>query len=143
MKKIAIVALCAAALALGGCEQLAQFRETISTVAAVKVPRKEVVLAVDAYYAAEVTGTAYLRAYIRFPGKCDGVRYTQPFCRDPAVHRSVDSGIYAGRAAATRLRTFLRANPTDDGPSADYNALLAAADAIKNATAAWRAASPQ
>lgn len=67
----------------------------------ISVTTRQVVLAADAFNAAEATATAYLRL-----PPCP----TAALCRDPAVVKAIDPALRAGYAARKRLVTAARAS---------------------------------
>lgn len=128
-----IFALALLAVPLAGCAEITAFRQTIG---AVSVTQRDAALAMEAFDAAEIAATSYMRL-----ARCNG--RNGPICRSPSARPMIDGAIYAGRAARNNIKAFIRSHPDQNIALADYNTLTAATKAISDATAAYRAASAQ
>lgn len=121
---------------LAGCAQIQKTADTInnavSVLTEVKVSREAVVLARNAFNAAEVAATGYTNLR-----RCTGSN--GPICRDPAVRAKLKAWVLAGRAARNDLTRFMRDHPGELGPKGLYDSLVAATATINDLIATYRA----
>jgi hypothetical protein len=114
-KRLLLIPLLLAGLALGGCA--GQVQETWTKLTSTEVSPTAVIVAANAFNAVKATATNY----IRLP-RCTG--QNGPACRDPAVAAKIIPAVRSGTIARNGLTTFLRNNPGKLGPSGLYNALV-------------------
>lgn len=110
----------AVAFALGGCAQLTNAFDVITSAA---VTPTQIIVAGNAFDALEATATQYLLY-------CKSINYAQQVCalgnRKPVV-----TAVRSGRAARTSLEPYVTSGTA--GPSAIYNTLVAAITTLQNA----------
>lgn len=121
------------ALGVGACSQMGSITGAVGVLQGAEVPATAVIVARNAFNAAEVAATAYMTL-----PRCSGSN--GPVCRDPALRPQIDAAVRAGRAARNTLASLQRSNPGGNVPIASYNTLTSATDVINNLTAAYRAA---
>jgi hypothetical protein len=106
---------------LVGCTQL---QNDINAITGASVNPTAVIVAANAFDAAEATATNYLRLK-----KCTAT--SGPICRNAAATKAIIPAIRSGRAARNNLETFMQNNPGVLGPTGLYNALTAATNTLE------------
>lgn len=123
----------AVTLAVAGCAgTIDRVGTAYSVLTEIRVSREAVVLARNAFNAAEVTATNYLSLR-----RCNGSN--GPVCRDPALRKPIVAAVLAGRAARNDLTRFMREHPNELGPSGLYDALTSATSTINVVTTTYQA----
>lgn len=127
---VAVVGLLA--LPQGGCSQAQQtwdkFENAVAVVTQAKVPMKEIVLARNAFNAAEVAATGILRTRT-----CDGTN--GPICRPPQYTQPIIDAIRKGISAREDLKAFVKAHPGELGPKGILDAFKAATATLQDLVA--------
>lgn len=109
-------------LLLPGCTTLQNLANTYGTITGASVPYSSVVIAVNAYVAAEKTATNYIKYCTPAP---------EPIgCNDGVIRQNIDPAIQSGRIAVKSLLAFYQANPGKLGPSGLYNAVVTATQTL-------------
>ena len=137
MKHFATRVLLAAMLTVGalvvsGCAVTDPIGSAYTVLTETKVSREAVVVARNAFNAAEVTATNYLSLR-----RCTGTN--DPVCRDPALRAPIVAAVRAGRDARNRLTAFMNEHPGELGPQGLYDALRASTSAIQGLVATYKA----
>jgi hypothetical protein len=104
-----------------GCTQL---QNDINAITGASVNPTAVIVAANAFDAAEATATNYLRLK-----KCTAT--SGPVCRNPTATAAIIPAIRSGRAARNNLEAFLKNNPGVLGPTGLYNALITATTTLE------------
>lgn len=123
-------------LPLGACAQIQTAWEVATAASQVEVSGQTVVVAIQAFDGAQVLATNYLRL-----PRCTSAN--RPICREPSARPIIKGAIYSGREARNNLKALLRSNAGKSIPVGNYNTLIAATNTIRDATAAYRAATNQ
>ena len=110
MRKILVAALLA--LSLGGC---ATFQKDWAIITGTSVSPTQIIVAANAYDAAEATATQYLLF-------CKAATPVPSYCA-LATRQAVVSAVRAGRAARSQLEPYVVSGTA--GPAAIYNTLVA------------------
>ena len=128
---LAFVTVPLGACQTGGTDFFSKLGATISNVNTAytaattsTLPINQLVLARNAFNAAEVTATNFLRVKT-----CDGTN--GPICRPAAATEKIASALLSGRAARNNLRAFMQQHPGQLGPKGLYDALTSATATIK------------
>lgn len=127
MKKFLVAAI--VALSLGGCAQLQEFGQKVDTawqiVTTAAVSPTQIIVAANAFDAAEATATQYLVF-------C----HTNPSVSACALstRQKIVAAVRAGRASRDQLEPYVEQGSA--GPSALYNALTAAVSTLQTSTPA-------
>lgn len=134
------------ALALAGCAQMKNLWDGIGAISGTTVSGQTVLIAAKTFDGVEIFATNYLSLR-----RC--ASDTRPICRESSATPIIKGAIQSGRIARNNLKTQLRAacavefaatqNCTAGIPIVNYNTLVAATNTIKDATAAYRAATNQ
>jgi hypothetical protein len=106
---------------LVGCTQL---QNDINAITGASVNPTAVIVAANAFDAAEATATNYLRLK-----KCTAT--SGPVCRNSTATAAIIPAIRSGRAARNNLEAFLKNNPGVLGPTGLYNALTTATTTLE------------
>lgn len=126
-----------AALCVASCAKIREDWEAvhaaITSAADAVVEPKVVEVAAETFDATEVLATNYLRLKRCTPA-------IRPICREPSMTPVIKGAIISGRDARNRLEAFLEQHPGALGSQGLVDALKLATETIRNATAAWRAA---
>lgn len=127
MRKL-LFSLALSALVLGGCAQFQQFYDTVKQDVGIvfnaKVSPKAVYIARQAFNAAEVTATSWIKT-------CTG-RPSTPGCSLDTLNLIADA-VRSGRQARKELRSYSAAHPDAIGAQGAYDALVAATRTIRGA----------
>lgn len=118
MKKLSILLAAALALALGACAELQQVESYITSAS---VPTNDVLVAVNAFNAAEVTATNYLNY-------CTAHPRTAP-CPIATIN-ALGNAVHTGIGARNNIEAYIAANPTSGVvPQALFTAITSALSA--------------
>jgi hypothetical protein len=112
-------------LSLASCATIKADIASIEVIASGSVSPQKVLVAANAFDAAETTGTNYLGLPVCPQGA--------PACRTPAIVAIVVKSIRSGRSARNQLEAYMTAHPGSVVPVSYYNALATAIKAIQNA----------
>lgn len=127
---LAVVGLLA--LPQGGCSQAQQtwdkFQSAIAVATSAKVPVREIVVARNAFNAAEILATAVLRT-----PTCDGKN--GPICRPPEYTQPIIDAIRKGISAREDLKAFMRDHPGELGPAGLLDAFKSATKTLQDLVA--------
>lgn len=121
MKLRALAAAALMALALASCS-------TINKIAGITVDQRTVSVAVQAFDAAKVTGTNYLR----LPTCTADQDSLKDACKKASTARTIITDIRAGTAARDSLWTASKGSTDGIGVRAAYDAVVAATAAINS-----------
>lgn len=129
MKKIIILFL---ALSLAGCSTLERLRNTAEAVGEYRVTPQAVILASNAFDAAEITATNYLNLK-----RCKTSNVTF-VCRNPTATALIIPAIRSGRVARDNLQQFLKDHPDELAPVTAYEKLTALTGTLKDIYSQYR-----
>lgn len=129
MKKLFLIAVMA--ISLGGCAgtRIGDFIQTIKSAATGSVSPEAIYIARNAFDAAEVSATNYLKL-AECPNKA-------PFCHDHAASLQLIMAIRSGRVARNNATQFLKDHPNQLGTQGLYDALTTSTDTIKQILAKY------
>lgn len=121
MKKI--VAIAVVALSLGGCAEIQKAENTWSILSNTSVSPTQIIVAANAFDAAEASATQYL-TYCK-------ANKTQAGCALD-IRKKVVAGVRSGRAARNQLEPYVTSGQA--GPMAIYDTLTAAITTLQATT---------
>lgn len=123
MKKLLIIPLLA--LSLGACAQLKNFDTAWQVLTSASVSPTQIIIAGNAFDALEATATQYLNY-------CKSVAASPPQACALGNRKPVVAAVRAGIKARNALEPYVTSNTA--GPSALYNALVAAIQSLQGST---------
>lgn len=123
MKKIFLILIC---LSLASCSTFERFKAVAETVGEFRITPEAVILASNAFDAAEITATNYLNLK-----RCTKVNVTF-VCRNPTATQMIIPAIRSGRVARDNLQQFLKDHPNELAPATIYEKLTSVTDTLKS-----------
>lgn len=127
MKRLLLFAAAASLCALAGCANL---KTAWSTITSATVSPKAVVVAANAFDAAEKTATNYISYCAPNPAPAG--------CDDKAIQSQLIPAIRSGRTARNSLEAFQKAHPGELGDQGVYDALVSATSTISAIVANYK-----
>lgn len=113
---LALGLLCALAAPIGGCSTVKTIQEGWGAITGATVSPKAIIVAANAFNAAEATATNYLKLPRCAPA-------TRPICREPSATKVIIPAVRSGRVARDELVTFVKEHPGQMGPTAPFDVL--------------------
>ena len=127
MKKIVGGLVLASALSLGGCANLQNAWDVVTSA---KVSPAAVVIAANSFDAVEKTATNYVGYCSPNPAPAG--------CNDNVIQTRLIPAIRSGRTARNSLEAFLQAHPGELGDKGVYDALISSTTTIKAIVANYK-----
>lgn len=123
MRKILIIV---AALSLTGCATFERIKNVSEAIGEYRVTPEAVIIASNAFDAAEITATNYLNLK-----RCTKANVTF-VCRNPTATALIIPAVRSGRVARDNLQQFLKDHPNELAPATIYEKLNAITGTLKD-----------